>query len=371
VAGLETLMALHALAGDRVRVTLAGGDATFDVSAMDPARAFGLAPVRCHHVGRIAAEHGAAYVQDVVTGVDTTARRASLGRGTLEWDALVVAVGAGSRAVLPHAQTATWWRMTRIVTELRRDIAAGAVRSVAFVAPPGAYWPLPLYELALLTRRDAGPRVALWLITTESGPLSSFGASTSALVAGLLADRRIAFVGDAYATTHRHGRVTVRPHRRVVVADRVVALPRPVGPALPGLPHDRDGFLAADQHGRVRDVDGVYAAGDCTAFPVKSGALAAQEADAAAAQIAAAAGAALQAEPFRPRLHGRLILGTSAATLRHDIAGGAGEGRAAVAAAWSPEAKIQARFLTPWLEHHQHPVDDRALLSGLDLAASG
>ena len=51
---------------------------------------------------------------------------------------------------------------------------------------------------------------------------------------------------------------------------------------------------------------GLFAAGDCTPFPVKHPSLAAQQADVVAAAIAADAGAPIAAEPFTPVLRGIL-----------------------------------------------------------------
>ena len=73
--------------------------------------------------------------------------------------------------------------------------------------------------------------------------------------------------------------------------DRVVALPRAVGPALPGVSGDVRGFVRCDRHGKVAGTSTVWAAGDAIAFPVKQGGLAAQQADAVAEAIAARAGA--------------------------------------------------------------------------------
>ena len=85
-----------------------------------------------------------------------------------------------------------------------------------------------------------------------------------------------------------------------IAVERVVALPRLGGPWIGGLPHDPDGFIPADEHGAVPGAPAVWAAGDGTAFPIKQGGLAAQQADAAAAAIAAHLGAPLEPAPFRP-----------------------------------------------------------------------
>ena len=56
-----------------------------------------------------------------------------------------------------------------------------------------------------------------------------------------------------------------------------------------------------DVHGRVIGAPDVYAAGDVTAFAVKQGGIACQQADAAAEHIAARAGADVEPAALHPR----------------------------------------------------------------------
>ena len=92
-------------------------------------------------------------------------------------------------------------------------------------------------------------------------------------------------------------------------ADHVVALPRLKGPRIKGIPSDSQGFILTDGSGCVVGLEDVFAAGDATAFPVKQGGLAAQQADAAAEEIACLAGADVAAEPFQPVLRGLILTG--------------------------------------------------------------
>ena len=124
---------------------------------------------------------------------------------------------------------------------------------------------------------------------------------------------------------------------------------------------DADGFVTVDGHGRVAGADHVWAAGDGIAFPVKFGGLAAQQADAAAADIAGEAGAMVERAPFRPVLRGRLLTGRGPRYLRHDAAGGDGEGEATTHALWWPPSKINGRYLAPWLATR----DDEAVAAHL------
>ena len=92
--------------------------------------------------------------------------------------------------------------------------------------------------------------------------------------------------------------------------DRIVAMPRLTGPSLPGLAAHAHGFVPIDAHCAVPGTAGrVFAAGDATAFPVKHGGLAAQQADTAAAAIARLAGADTDPTPFSPQIRGKLLTG--------------------------------------------------------------
>ena len=112
---------------------------------------------------------------------------------------------------------------------------------------------------------------------------------------------------------------------------------------------------------------GVYAAGDATAFPIKQGGLATQQADAVAEAIAVDLGFRRDARPFRPVLRGLLLTGGAPLYLRAEL-GPAGEvraarhapaaiaGEASSRALWWPPGKIAGRYLAPYLATAR-PVD--------------
>jgi sulfide:quinone oxidoreductase len=147
-----------------------------------------------------------------------------------------------------------------------------------------------------------------------------------------------------------------------VAADRAIALPHLVGPAIAGLPHDDQGFVPVDKHGAVIGATDVYAAGDVTAFPLKQGALAAQQADAAAEAIAAKVGASVTPKPFAPAIRGLLLTGGAPLYLRTDGASGTSHrvAHAAVSAdaLWWPPAKVTARYLLALLHPGAAPLHD-------------
>ncbi len=226
-------------------------------------------------------------------------------------------------------------------------------------------WALPIYEIALMTQRRAlelGTTVELTVITPEEAPLAVFGPAASTAVSELLSARGIAVETAVHAHQETARELVLTPGgRRIPVMD-VVALPAMAGPAIDGLPSDENGFIPIDAHAHVVGVDDVYAAGDGTNFPVKQGGIATQEADAAASDIAHRLGAAIDAEPFRPMLRGKLLTGEESLQLRTDISGGGGEGAASLDALWWPPHKISGRYLAPWLYHgevHEEPEPPR------------
>ena len=353
VAALETLIALRDLAGDRVAITLVAPEEAFTYRPMTVAQPFSVGRARRYDLSEIANRFGAALLRDTVAEVDADARTVRTGSGQLlPYDQLVLAVGAKASPTSRHAITFGEDPEEEALHGLLQDTQEGYVGCVAFVAPSDATWTLPLYELALMTARQAwsmgADRVRFYLVTPEDRPLGIFGPAASDAVAELLEAAGIEFVGSAYATVG-HRVLTVDPGGRQIDVDRVVSLPTLEGRRIPGVPTDHDGFIRVDPHGRVAGLDSIYAAGDGIAFPIKQGGLATQQADAVAAAIAVTAGAPIEAEPFRPVLRGLLLTGGDDRYLRHGVAGGDGEPAVATQALWWPPSKIAGRYLAPYL----------------------
>src|SRR3954468_18559275 len=355
VAGIEALLELRALAGDRVELTLADAAPEFTYRPMKVAEPFARGHAARHAMADIARDAGARLVADSLVAVDDEAREARTAGGeTLRFDALLLAPGARAEPAAKHALPWDDRSGPDHLGGLLRDIEQGYVKRLAFLVPPGPAWPLPAYELALMTARMAadaqtGPQITL--VTPEIAPLRLFGPAAPPAVTTELEAAGIGFRGCAYAEVERAPglALVLHPGMRRIEADRIVALPRLYGRAPDGVPADEDGFVAVDAHCKVRRMRHVWAAGDGVAFPVKFGGLAAEQADAAAAAIAALAGADVTPRPFRPVLRGRLLTGRSERFMHHVAGGGGGEGTVADHALWWPPGKVAGRRLAPYL----------------------
>ena len=355
VAGIEALLSLRALGADRVELTLADGQSDFIYRPMKVAEPFARGTAHRYPIAEIARDAGARHVRDAVTAVDPDARIAHTAGGeTLRYDALLLATGART---VPAFQNALTWDDRSAPDHLGgllADIEQGYVRRLAFVVPPGPGWPLPAYELALMTARlawDAQTGPTITLITPEVAPLAIFGPHATAAAKAELEAAGVGFHGASYVEIEKGHTtaVVVHPGMRRIEVDRVVALPHLLGRAPAGVPADEDGFLHVDAHCKVTGVDHIWAAGDGIAFPVKFGGLAADQADAAAEAIAALAGAAVTPQPFKPVLRGRLLTGRGERWIHHVAGGGAGDGEVTAHTLWWPPSKIAGRRLAPYL----------------------
>jgi sulfide:quinone oxidoreductase len=151
------------------------------------------------------------------------------------------------------------------------------------------------------------------------------------------------------AVSFKDGHLTLESGERIE-ADRVVAVPDLRGEPIAGAPCDDDGFIPVDEHGAVRGLRRVYAAGDGTDYPVKQGGLAAQQADAAAEAMAAGLGAPVEPRPFDTTLRGELLTGLAPAYISlGDSEAGRSESTVAFDPVWQPASKIVARYLAPYL----------------------
>jgi sulfide:quinone oxidoreductase len=356
VAGLEALLALRALAGERVELTLVSPTDWFIDRPMTVAEPFGLGSATRLSLPQVAAECGADFIRATVTAVDDTNQRVDCADGPgVSFDTLVLALGARARAPFPEAITFGFEGSDQAIREMLDRLRRGEAWSVAFVAPTTTGWLLPLYELALMTARELARSnvtgVDLRLLTPEPGPLTLFGSRLSEGVGRLLEAAGIHSLHATFAKLAPGG--LMYDAIGLPSSDYLVTLPILGGPELAGVPAaEGPGFIPVDEYGRVKGLRNVYAAGDAVDFPVKQGGLAAQQADSVAEHVAASYGADVEPVPFRPALRGMLFSGGESLYMRADVPGADPDVSGAWYPLWWPPTKVAGRYLAPYLFEH-------------------
>jgi sulfide:quinone oxidoreductase len=361
VAAFETLLALRNMVEEQVLVELLAPERAFVHRPASVATPFGFGAPAPLDLTELARRFGAGLHRGAVSMVDHDDRIvvAAPSGEAIPYDLLVVAVGAVPRPAVPGAVTFAGQQDAPALEHLLDAVAGGELRSIAFTVPTGSSWSLPVYELAVMASVELRNRgvlnAELTVVTTESEPLRDFGTAAGAAVRDMLAARGIGLETGVRPLEARDGRL-ILDGAVPIEADAVVALPGLSGPHLHGLPSDRDGYIPVDAHGRVVGVDGVYAAGDATSFPIKQGGLATQQADAVAEAIAQDIGARDDATPFRPILRGMLLTGGAPLYLRAELVSPAGtttakalRGEVSGRALWWPPGKVAGRYLAPYL----------------------
>ncbi len=357
VAGLEAAFALRELAGDAIKVTLLTPEERFAYRPLLVREPFGSAPARHYPVEQLARAAGAALISDTIKLLEPQARTVHTAKGRqLSYDALILALGARRYAQLPNVITINPTIIASQLERLVHGVEHGAIRRVSFVIPEGQAWPLPIYELALMlsaAARHAGADVAITVVTADNSPLEIFGSKVSTAVAELLESSGVRFLGGGAPFVRTPHWITRGGQFMRLYADEIVVLPELRGPMIPGVPRTvPGGFVAVDEHSQVEGLTHVFAAGDMTARPVKHGALAAQQADAAAEQIAVQAGLLEHAHPYLAVMHALLLGGDSPLYIRARMIGGVTiESEVSHEPLWEHPQKLHARYLAPALTH--------------------
>jgi sulfide:quinone oxidoreductase len=354
VAAIEALLAVRALLGLAPHVDLIAPNRRFVYEPLAVAEPFGMEQARRFELVAVAGEYRAQLHIASLRAVEAQAHRITLSGGArLAYDALLVAVGARPSAWLPGALHFRGAADVSPFRELLAQLESDAVSRVVFAAPAKLGWTLPTYELALLTAARVAERhltgIELTIVTPEKEPLAVFGPTASRAMRGVLADRGIHLHADSISKIVLPGALQLASGD-TLEADQVVALPELKGPCVPGLPADDDAFIEIDDYARVIGLDDVYAAGDATAFPIKQGGIATQQADTAVESMAARLGAGVEPPPLRPVLRGALLTGIAPTYLRATISDElAAAGEPAADPLWWPPTKIAGRYLGPYL----------------------
>jgi sulfide:quinone oxidoreductase len=362
IAAIEGLLRLRRLMGDAAEITLVAPADELRYRPVAVQEPFSRPGVRRYPLRRIAQRTDADWVQDGLEWVDRDDQLVHTAEGrSLPYDGLLIAIGARVTTPYEHVTVFDDARPDETYHGLVEDVEGGYMRSVALLLPDGPAWPLPVYELALMTAERAWSMniddLSIHLVTPEPTPLAAFGAEASGAVAELLRDSRIDLHTESFAEVPESRKVVVRPSDTLLEPERIVAMPRIAAPEIRDLPTAEDGFIPIDDLCRVNGMDErVFAAGDAASFPIKQGGLGAQMADVAAEGIAALAGATVEPAPLRPVIRGVLYTGREPLFMTARYAEGDVQSEVSREEAWPADEKIVAEELGPFL----HSLDEPA-----------
>ena len=349
IGALAGALALREYAPSGVGLTLLAPGPDLVLAPETVLEATGGPPAGRYSLGAIAADLAADLVPDVLEAVDTEQQHAGTREsGLLGYDALLIAVGARPGPGVPGALR---FAGARDAGALRAALdSLGPRPRVLFTTGAGVGWTLPLYELALLTAARH-PEASVAVATPEPRPAAVFGAAAGREVTRRLMEAGIDLRAGVLPESAEDGALWLAEGGSIK-ADLVVALPQPAGPGIAGLPADAHGFLPVDRYGRVQGADGVWAAGDATARPLKQGGLAAQQADVAARSIAAELGGHIVPVPYEPALRGVLMTGDAPRFLRRSALSSV-PSAASRSPLWSAPGKVADGRVAQYLAAHE------------------
>lgn len=352
---MEGLLRMRRLVGDAVDVTLLAPNEELRYRPVAVQEPFSRPSARRYPLRQVARKASAKWVQEALEWVDPDGQVAHTVEGAaIEYDALLLAVGARTEVPYEHVTVFDDAHADETYRGIVQDVEEGYTRSVALLLPEGPAWPLPIYELALMTAQRAESMgmegIGVHVVTAESQPLAAFGRGASEAVSELLEAARIRVHLGSRAEVPASRKLVVQPEDKELAPERIVAMPRIGGPRIRGVPSDHDGFIRIDEMSRVHGLEPrVFAAGDAANLQIKHGGLGAQMADTAAAGIAALAGADVEVEPLRPVLRGVLYTGAEPLYLTARIEEDRVDSEVARDRPWPAGEKVVAEELGPFL----------------------
>jgi sulfide:quinone oxidoreductase len=137
VAALEAVLALRALAEDRVSIELVTPEEDFTYRPLAVAEPFGVGEVKSFPLRALTEAAGARFRSGLVASVDPEQHVvATQEGGELAYDLLLLALGAKPREAVPNALTFRGPEDGPALAALLDEALAGEVRSIAFALPP-------------------------------------------------------------------------------------------------------------------------------------------------------------------------------------------------------------------------------------------
>jgi sulfide:quinone oxidoreductase len=357
IAAVEGLLRLRRLAGSSVEVQLIAPNDELVYRPMAVREPFALGAPRRYPLRRIARDNDAEWLRDSLAWVDPDARVVhTRGGERVAFDALLVAVGGRRLEPYEHVTTFSDAEDDATYHGIVQDIEQGYTHSVAFIQPVGPVWPLPIYELALMTAERAGSMdvrdFSATIVTPERRPLAVFGPAVADVVGSRLEAAGITVYADSLAKVPAKRRLRIEPQGVELTPERIIAMPRVGGPSIRGLGGGgTSGFIPIDKHCCVPGTGGrVFAAGDAVSYPIKHGGIGAQMADAAAVAIAKLVGVVDEAPAFNPVISGKLLTGADPVYMTaHPLGSESFASEVFDSPPWRSAEKVIAEELGPYL----------------------
>ena len=161
IAAVEGLLRLRRLLGSSVDIDVVAPNNELVMRPLAVREPFAFGPPSRYELGRIVAENDANWLKDTLAWVDRGAQVVHTGGGeTLRYDALLIAVGGQQMEAFEHVTTFRDTEADETYQGVVQDVEQGYSKSVVFLLPDGPVWPLPLYELALMTAERAYSRAS-------------------------------------------------------------------------------------------------------------------------------------------------------------------------------------------------------------------
>lgn len=248
---------------------------------------------------------GVRFLQTPIEAIDPAARSVVTGEGTLEADALLIAIGAAKspkHLAMLAGQGAHDLYDASHLPAMHRDLDAiesgrvlVSILGGPFQCPPAPYEGVLLLA-ERLRERGVNDRVSVAISTPQPMTLPVAGVDASRYIADQLADFGVELLsGKAVEAVDSDACVVTFADGTTELYDLLFGVPASVAPPLlveAGLTGP-SGFVEPDRHTLRTAFDRVYAVGDCTHVPTgngalpKAGVMAAGEAVVAARNIAA------------------------------------------------------------------------------------
>lgn len=230
-------------------------------------------------------DRGVRFLQTTIERIDPTNRTVATAAGTIEADAVLIALGAGKSpkhlAMLSGARAhdlydaAALPAMHHDLDEIESGRVLVSILGGPFQCPPAPF-EAALVVAERLRERGRTDAVQVSVSTPQPMTLPVAGVDASRYIADRLADHGVELLsGKAVSAVDGDDRFVTFADGSTAGYDILLGVPAAVAPPLvveAGLTGD-SGFIEPDRHSLRTAFAGVYAVGDCTHIPTATGAL--------------------------------------------------------------------------------------------------